>query len=236
MKHKFTVDNAIILAAGYSSRFSPLSQIAPKGLWPVRGEILIERQIRQLQEAGIKEIYLVTGYKKEKFDYLKEAFGVHLLENPEFASRNNHASIWAARDILANSYICSSDNYFTENVFSSQEIGPYYSAVYGEGATEEYCLSTEKDQRICKVVIGGHDSWYMLGHVLLDQKFSSKLLHLIEDAYDTPEIRPMLWEHIYMQHINEFNLYMKKYDPGIILEFDSVKELASFDAYYQKYL
>ena len=48
----FKVDNAIILAAGLSSRFAPISYEKPKGLLHVRGEILIERQIRQLQESG----------------------------------------------------------------------------------------------------------------------------------------------------------------------------------------
>ena len=36
------VDNAIIMAAGTSSRFAPLSFERPKALIEVRGEILIE--------------------------------------------------------------------------------------------------------------------------------------------------------------------------------------------------
>ena len=55
------VDNAIILAAGVSSRFAPISYERPKALIEVKGEVLIERQIRQLKEAGIPEIYVVTG-------------------------------------------------------------------------------------------------------------------------------------------------------------------------------
>ena len=41
------VDNAVIMAAGTSSRFAPLSYERHKGLTEVRGEVLIERQIRQ---------------------------------------------------------------------------------------------------------------------------------------------------------------------------------------------
>ena len=50
------VDNAIIMAAGTASRFAPLSYEKPKALIEVRGEVLIERQIRQLREAGVDEI------------------------------------------------------------------------------------------------------------------------------------------------------------------------------------
>ena len=48
--------NAIILAAGKSSRFAPFTYEKPKGLFCVKGQILIERQIEQLIEAGIDEI------------------------------------------------------------------------------------------------------------------------------------------------------------------------------------
>ena len=41
--------NAIILAAGKSNRFAPFTYERPKGLFRVKGEILIERQIEQLR-------------------------------------------------------------------------------------------------------------------------------------------------------------------------------------------
>ena len=49
----YKVRNAVIMAAGFSSRFAPLSYECPKGLVKIKGEVLVERQIRQLQEAGI---------------------------------------------------------------------------------------------------------------------------------------------------------------------------------------
>ena len=62
--------NAIILAAGKSSRFAPFTYEKPKGLFVVRGQVLIERQIEQLIEADVSPIYIVVGYMKEKFFYL----------------------------------------------------------------------------------------------------------------------------------------------------------------------
>ena len=77
----YNVDNAVIMAAGTASRFAPLSYEKPKALIKVKGEILIERQIRQLKEAGIAEIIIVVGYKKEQFDYLREKYDVKIIEN-----------------------------------------------------------------------------------------------------------------------------------------------------------
>lgn len=66
--------NAIILAAGKSQRFAPFTYEKPKGLFKVRGEILINRQIEQLIEAGVNNIYVVVGYMKEKFFYLEKKY------------------------------------------------------------------------------------------------------------------------------------------------------------------
>ena len=75
------VDNAIIMAAGTSSRFAPLSYERHKAMTVVKGEVLIERQIKQLRAAGIPEIYIITGYKAEQFDYLVPKYKVKLIHN-----------------------------------------------------------------------------------------------------------------------------------------------------------
>lgn len=81
--HPYKVENAVILAAGLSSRFAPISYEKPKGLLKVRGEILVERQIRQLQDAGISNITVVVGYKKSISSILKasSAFRLSLTTN-----------------------------------------------------------------------------------------------------------------------------------------------------------
>ena len=98
-----------------STRFVPFNYEKPKGLLNVKGEVLIERQIRQLREKGIEEIVVVVGHMKEQFEYLSEKYGVILVEATDYAEKNNHASVYAARDYLKNTIITSSDLYFEEN-------------------------------------------------------------------------------------------------------------------------
>lgn len=225
------VDNAIIMAAGTSSRFAPISYEKPKALIEVNGEILIERQIRQLVEVGIDEIIIVTGYMAEQFDYLKDKFGVTLVYNPEYQSRNNNGSIYVVRDYLKNSYICSSDNYFVENPFDINVEESYYSSIYVSGRTDEWCIN-EHDGWIKDVVIGGKDSWVMLGHVFWSNEFSDRFKCILEKEYDLPETKNKLWETIYIDHINEFRLKIQKYPSDFIFEFDSLDELRVFDSSY----
>ncbi len=226
------VDNAVIMAAGTSSRFAPLSYEMPKALIPVKGEVLIERQIRQLKEAGVPEVYIVTGYKAEMFAYLEEKCGVHLIHNPDYLTRNNNASIHAVRHILKNSYICSADNYFSENPFESDVSECYYSAVYAEGPTKEWCMDCHEDGVIRHVQIGGKDAWYMLGHAFWDETFSRTFLSILEAEYDRPETADLLWESIYINHLSELTMHIRKYADDVVFEFDTLDELREFDTTY----
>lgn len=228
----YNVDNAIIMAAGVSSRFAPLSYEKPKALITVNGEVLIERQIRQLREVGINEIVVVVGYKKEQFYYLKEKFGVIIVENPEYNTRNNNASIYVAQKYIHNSYICSADNYFTQNPFTKMVEESFYSVVYSNGKTEEWCVDIDNNEYITGVKIGGENSWYMLGHVFWSESFSEKFLGILNDEYNLPQTKNLLWESIYINHIDELKMKVKKYDDNYIFEFDTLDELRKFDKSY----
>lgn len=228
----YKVDNAIIMAAGTASRFAPISYEMPKALIEVKGEVLIERQIRQLQEAGIKEIIIVVGYKKEQFYYLKDKFNVILIENKEYLSRNNNGSIFAVREYLKNSYICSSDNYFSINPFETQVDDSYYAAVYSKGRTLEWCMSEDDEGFIDSVTVGGSDAWYMLGHTFWSEKFSKTFLGILDTVYHLNETKDKLWEKIYIEHLDELKMKMRRYGQNEIFEFDTLDELRSFDTSY----
>ena len=226
------VDNAIIMAAGTSSRFAPLSYEKHKAMTVVKGEVLIERQIEQLKIAGIPEIYIITGYKAEQFDYLVPKYGIKLIHNPDYLTRNNNASIWVARDILKNSYICSSDNYFAENPFEAEVDDAYYAAEYADGHTAEWCMTEDDEGYISSVTIGGEHAWYMLGHAFWSQEFSQQFLSILEEEYDQPGTADKLWEKIFMAHLDTLKMKIRKYKPGVIYEFDTMDELREFDRSY----
>ena len=59
----------------------------------VRNEPLIERLIRQLHEAGVRNITVIVGFMKESFEYLIDEYGVKLVFNPDYAKKNNLFSL-----------------------------------------------------------------------------------------------------------------------------------------------
>ena len=225
----YRVKNAIIMAAGLSSRFAPISYEKPKGVLTVRGEVLIERQIRQLKEAGIDDITVVVGYKKEHFFYLEDAFDVSIVVNPEYAERNNNSTLMEVADRLGNTYICSSDDYFTENPFRAYEWKAFYSVQYEAGKTDEWCVEVGAGDRLIDVTIGGRDAWVMMGHAYFDRAFSERFVGFLREDYDKSETAGKLWESVMMDHIDDLDMVVKRYDPSIIFEFDSLDEVRDFD-------
>ena len=228
----YKVDNAVIMAAGLGSRFVPLSLEKPKGLYKVKGEVLVERQIRHLQEAGITDITLVVGYMKEQFFYLQDKFGVKIVVNPDYFRFNNTSTLMLVKDRLKNTYICCSDNYCTENPFEPYVYKAYYAAMYAEGETNEYCLDYADDGLIRKVTVGGRDTWFMAAHVFFSREFSSKFVPLLESEYAKEPTKYELWEDVYARHADELDMYIRKYGQGILHEFDSLDDLRLFDPYY----
>ena len=226
----YQVRNAVIMAAGLSSRFVPLSYERPKGMLRVRGEVLIERQIRQLLESGISDITVVVGYKKEYFFYLAAKYGVKIVVNDQYAEKNNSWTLWLVREQLGNTYVCSSDDYFTENPFDRYVYKSFYASQYIAGPTDEWCIKTGPSGRITDVTVGGYDSWVMLGHVYFDRAFAERFVPILDGAVKRPETEDKLWESIYIDNIKSLDMEIRRYPDGVINEFDSLAELESFDA------
>lgn len=121
-----TPKRAVILAAGFGMRMVPINTELPKGLLEVNGEALIERIIKQLHEVGIKEIYIVVGFMKEKYEYLIDEYEVKLIVNTEYAAKNNLYSLKLVKDHLENSYIIPCDIWCDRNPFHRHELYSWY--------------------------------------------------------------------------------------------------------------
>ncbi len=83
----------LILAAGRGSRMKCHTDDRPKGLVELDGRSLVERMVSGLNVAGIHDIGLVTGYKREMWDPL----GLPGFHNAEWANTNMVSSLVCAR-------------------------------------------------------------------------------------------------------------------------------------------
>lgn len=232
----YRVNNAVILAAGASTRFIPLSLEQPKGLFEVKGERLIERQIKQLQDAGIKNITVVLGYKKEMFYYLEDKFGVRLIINDTFNIKNNIESLYLARKELKNTYICVSDSYFVENPFNQYEYRSFSAGINVSDKTDEMYIETDLDGRIIEMEKGLTSGQILFGHAFWRQEFSDTFIRLAENDREIGKYNKAFWEWLVKDNLGVLPpFYFKEYGDGNIFEFDYFEDLRKFDTHYLGY-
>lgn len=240
---EFKVDCAVIAAAGFGSRFVPLTYDTPKGLLKVFGEPMIERQIKQLHEAGIYDITIVVGYLKEKFDYLQDKYNVKLLFNPEYTTKNTLATVWHARELFygKNTYLLASDNWLKENMYHAYEPGAWYACSYTDLETGEWCLGIDKKGYIEHVSIGGNSSYFMYGPAYLSREFSEIFIPELERYYKKAETNDFYWEQVVYDMINYPKAFSRRLPPffankqpdGQTYEFENLEELRHFDVSYR---
>ena len=226
----YKVDNAIIMAAGRSRRCMPLSNYLPKGLFEIKGDTMVERQIKQLRDAGVSQIVLVVGYLKEKYyEMAKKHPDVIVVENTEWEEKNNISSLYAAKEWLGNSYICCSDNWFAHNVYRDYVFDSYYACKYTDEFLDEYCVkATDKDGYMASVKKGGERCWYTIGEAFFTREFSSKFVELMTKEYYDPDVKYMLWDDFQIRHIKELKLKVKGYDDAECKEFDTTEDILQF--------
>ena len=87
---------AVILAAGRGSRMGSLTDERPKCLVELRGRSLLDGQLANIRAAGIEEIAIVTGYRR---DLLADRGSVEF-HNPCWAETNMFASLACAGEWL----------------------------------------------------------------------------------------------------------------------------------------
>ena len=94
----------VILAAGMAKRLRPLTDTKPKCLLEVGGRTLLERTVCAMQQAGVTEFVVVTGYRADQireflFTHYPQST-VHFLHNADYEHNNNIYSLWMAGEIV----------------------------------------------------------------------------------------------------------------------------------------
>lgn len=112
---------AIILAAGKGVRLGKLTEETPKPLLRICNKRMIDTCIGALRCIGIKEIEVITGYKHEQFEKLKELGfyqGVTFTYNKDYDKGNNILSLNCAK-IKGDVIILDADQVLDPTIFKS---------------------------------------------------------------------------------------------------------------------
>lgn len=217
---------AVILAAGAGMRMIPLNMEVSKGLLEVNGEVLIERLIRQLQEVGIREIYVVVGFMKEKYEYLIDAYGVELIVNPEYALKNNLHSLYLAREHLTNAYVIPCDSWCSHNPFSRAELYSWYMVTDRFDLDSSVRVSHKGELMAVPKGTAGNS---MIGICYLTQPDSNTVCTRLEAMDAEPRYDDVFWEET-LRDKGRMIVSARMMDAGEIVSIKTFEQLRELDS------
>jgi len=103
------MDKAVILNAGEGKRLRPLTSVKPKCLLRLNSLTILEHQLVNLIEYGIREVILVIGYSADqiirKVESLNSELNVKFIYNSIYYKTNTVYSLWLARERIRDDFV-----------------------------------------------------------------------------------------------------------------------------------
>ncbi len=217
--------NAVILAAGFGMRMVPINMETPKAFLEVRGEPLIERLIKQLHGVGIREIYVVVGYMKERFEYLIDDYGVQLVVNPDYGEKNNLYSLKLMENQLSNSYILPCDLWCEENPFRHWELYSWY--MVGDRLDKDSTVRVNRKRELVSISqgVGGN---VMTGIAYLGDEQVPAVRAQIAALCGDRRSNGLFWESA-LYHKDKMMIKARLVPAGQVVEINTYEQLRELD-------
>ena len=113
---------AIIISAGSGSRLGDLTKELPKSLVDINGKSVIQRQIETFRNNGIKELVVIVGPHKDKF----QLNDVEYIVDKNFAEHEQLSSLMTASKHFQNDTVISFGDVIVDNNIMKQVIESSY--------------------------------------------------------------------------------------------------------------
>ena len=216
---------AVILAAGFGMRMVPINTEIPKGLLEVRGEVLIERMIRHLHEVGIRDIQVVVGFMKERYEYLIDEFNVQLVVNSEYQVKNNLHSLSKVKSSLDKTYIVPCDIWAEENPFSDFE--PYSWYMVSDETSVESTVRVNRKRELV-MVDEEEEGNQMIGLCYVMGQEAKAVQEKLQEFSKKPSYDHEFWECT-LQDKNKWIIPSKVVNSKQFIEINTYEQLREID-------
>lgn len=225
---KTKIERAVILAAGLGERMRPLTYTMPKPLIRVHDVPMIETIIRALHRNKIYEIYVVTGYLAEQFEYLKTAYpGVEMIYNPDYATANNIGSLYAARAYLENAFIMDGDQIIRNpGILTPEFTQSGYHVIDCERETREWLLTVKDGVIVSCNRNGGSRGTQLFSISRWTAGDGARLREHLEAEYIEKRNRSIFWDEVALFCYPEaYRLGVYPMHRDDVVEIDNTEEL-----------
>ena len=105
----------------------------------------------------------------------------------------------------------------------------WYSSVYMEGDTSEWCVTANKKAKISSITIGGHDSWTLYGPFPVKAILPKPSFLYWNPIITVRERSNAIGEHVLLNYIDKLDFYVNCQPEHRVYEFENLEELRLFD-------
>lgn len=233
MKDAKTSEIAILMAAGLGSRMRPLTDVTAKPLVKVRGTPLIETVLTALRRRGVKDIYIVTGYKAEQFEPLAaKCPDIHLVHNVEYDTKNNINSIAVVADLMRehDCFVCEADLYVSNPDILKRDFETSgYLGRMVRGFSSDWVFETANG-RITRVGKCGTDCYNMVGVSYFKQPDAAMIADAVSSYVLDPAWAQKFWDDIVDVLVKkDLRLVVHPIEEMEIVECDTVEDLKNLE-------
>lgn len=204
------------------TRLRPLTNDRPKCLVEVNGVPMVERQIQFLKEKGIDDITLISGYKAESLEYLKDRYGVDIVFNDRYDTCNNINSLYIVKERFRDTYVLEGDVYMDKNVLLSEVSQSTYFA-RKKKYDNEWGLEVDNSNRLVKINIGAGDGFLMSGISFWKKEDCQKIISHMEEVYATKDYTNLYWDNMVLDIYPDLDIHVREIEG--IYEIDTPEEL-----------
>lgn len=226
--------NAIILAAGLGSRFKEITKVHHKSLLEIGGKPNLERTLDYLKEFGIEEIYIVVGYLKEQFEYLKDKYNVKLIENEHYSDYNNIYSFYLASEYFSDSLIIEGDIVLFDNIFKNLNISSYYVTTRKQNSVEWNPI-VNSEGFVEKMEVSDKKIPSLMGISYWDDASCKIIKEYMKEKYLSKEIlenSKLYWDNIVIDLFDKLKIKLNEIDNNLIFEMDNKEDYEYISKYF----
>lgn len=217
--------NAIILAAGKSSRMYKSGANLPKGLLPILGIPNIERTILMLHMLDVYEIIIAVPFDSVQFDYLAGKYSCTIIHIP-FENKNTLTSMNYLLEYIGDSFIIEGDVVCTKNIFRIFDHSTYYVMKYAHPECDEWNVITDSDHNILNFEIGTHLTPAIFGISFWIQKDCFLLKRYLKTQLQNghAEESDFFWDDNILELLGKISLKTYEIAPNTACEMNTVSE------------
>lgn len=228
------ISTAVILAAGLGSRLGERTKEAPKGFLDFKGEALIVRSIKRMENAGISKIFIGVGYLADLFKKLEKNFpdiSFVFFENKKYASTGSMYTFYCGRKLIDDDFLLfESDLLYEPYALSCLMSDPRSDVVLASGFTgsgDEVWIEKDSNDVLLGMSKQKNDLSEIHGELVGITKLSLKAARLLFDLIkpylaDNPE---MDYESALVLLSKTYNVFVKVIDDLAWCEIDNEEHL-----------